>query len=71
MSLLAPCQKKRQKKIDAEVSRRKAEERERQRVEESRKAAENLTKIDNIVAKHKERREREKVKAELDSRRKW
>lgn len=62
---------KRQKKIDAEVSRRKAEERERQRAEESRKAAENLAKIDSIVAKHKERREREKAKAELDSRRKW
>lgn len=62
---------KRQKKIDSEVSRRKAGERERQRAEESRKAAENLSKIDNIVAKHKERREREKEKAELDSRRKW
>ena len=59
------------KKVDAEASKRKAEERERLKTEESRKATANLAKIDNIIAQNKERRERERVKAERDSRRKW
>ena len=50
---------------------RQAEKREREMKEQNRKAAENLRRYDDLVAKNKERRKLERSKAEMDALRKW
>ena len=50
---------------------RQVERKEREMKEQNRKAAENLRRYDDLVAKNKERRRVEKSKAEMDALRKW
>ena len=56
---------------EAEDRQRQAEKREREMKEQNRKAAENLRRYDDLVAKNKERRKLERSKAEMDALRKW
>ena len=50
---------------------RQAERKEREMKEQNRKAAENLPRYDERVAKNEERRKLEQSKAEMDALRKW
>lgn len=56
---------------EAEDRQRQAERKEREMKEQNRKAAENLRRYDERVAKNKERRKFEQSKAEMDALRKW
>ena len=50
---------------------RQAERKEREMKEQNRKAAENLRRYDERVAKNEKRRKSEQSKAEMDALRKW
>ena len=50
---------------------RTAERKEREMKEQNRKAAENLRRYDDLVAKNEKRRKLERSKTEMDALRKW
>ena len=58
-------------KEEAKDRQRQAERKEREMKEQNRKAAENLRRFDELVAKNKERMKLEQSKAEMDALRKW
>lgn len=56
---------------EAVARQKQAERKEREMKEQNRKAAENLRRYDDLVAKNEERRKLEQSKAEMDALRKW
>ena len=58
-------------KEEAKDRQRQAERKEREMKEQNRKAAENLRRYDECVAKNEERRKVAQAKAEMDALKKW